>query len=290
MLGLSVGTRNQLTQPPITLCKLYKLTLGDGTIYRFTDHDRHIVVQGPTDTGVQTYQASEALLASAVENSSGSVAPNLDLRVMYVDGLTRNQMVSGLLDNARIIISITSWKNPSACVIPIHKGKLQRKDVDDKKQGTWGVKGLIKETDGLIVELFSEECRNQLGDIHCGVDLDGFTKTFTVDSVQSANQQFTAQFSETFPTGYFTIGYCQLDGDTYPIEILNDEALGSNKMRITLVVPKFEVIEVGMIGAAVAGCKKRLITDCLQKFNNILNYRGEPFNPTDNVATTGQVV
>lgn len=48
---------------------------------------------------------------------------------------------------------------------------------------------------------------------------------------------------------------------------------------ITLSLPMLLTVAVGNSFSIVAGCRKRLAEDCVAKFNNVLNFQGEPHLP-----------
>ena len=48
---------------------------------------------------------------------------------------------------------------------------------------------------------------------------------------------------------------------------------------ITLSLPMVQAIVVGDTFTVYPGCRKRLAEDCVGKFNNVLNFQGEPHLP-----------
>jgi uncharacterized phage protein (TIGR02218 family) len=45
------------------------------------------------------------------------------------------------------------------------------------------------------------------------------------------------------------------------------------------MLPMTRAIQVGDTYSLIPGCKKRFSTDCVAKFNNGVNFRGEPHVP-----------
>jgi uncharacterized phage protein (TIGR02218 family) len=46
--------------------------------------------------------------------------------------------------------------------------------------------------------------------------------------------------------------------------------------EITLMLPMLFEVQVGDTYEMIAGCRKRLLEDCKAKFDNVLNFQGEP--------------
>jgi len=58
--------------------------------------------------------------------------------------------------------------------------------------------------------------------------------------------------------------------------------------RIELYLPMAAIISAGDVAVITAGCANRLIEDCQQRFNNIWNFRGEPYIPGRDALVGGE--
>lgn len=100
------------------------------------------------------------------------------------------------------------------------------------------------------------------------------TSNRTVTAVTD-RQVFTSSGSE--PPDYYGEGIVTWN--------TGDNAGVSQKVRtfeagvFTLILPMVLDIQVGDTFTAIAGCRKRL-ADCRDKFDNVVNFQGEPHRPT----------
>lgn len=264
-----------ITGAPARYALLFTLRLTDDTTYLFTNFQRNITLPGVSPV---TYKASNAIEVSAIESTTGGIAQNAELKIFYVDNLERDQVLSGLMDDALFLIDLVDWSHPEAQSLRLMTGTLQRKSIADIKFGQWYVKGQLGKLDGLIGEIYSEECRNILGDANCGVDLTLFTEDFSVSTVLAGYEytRFTCSVTGAREAGFFTLGTASFGIGVQKFEILSDT--GTSTRTIILAVPRNQIISFGDTGKLIAGCDKRH-TSCLFKFDNIVRMRAEPFKP-----------
>jgi uncharacterized phage protein (TIGR02218 family) len=76
---------------------------------------------------------------------------------------------------------------------------------------------------------------------------------------------------------YFAAG--ELTWTSGPNNGLKGEVKTSAPGSVTLQLPPSWAPSVGDTFTAVAGCTKRAQEDCLTKFDNLINFRGEPHLP-----------
>ncbi len=117
---------------------------------------------------------------------------------------------------------------------------------------------------------FQATCPYRLGDVRCTVDLAPFTVTGTVGTVIS-QRQFSSDLTEA--DDWFALG-----------ELTWVTGLNADRSRrvryyadgsFTLAEPMIYAIAEGDTFDAIAGCRKRKLEDCRDKFDNILNYGGQ---------------
>jgi uncharacterized phage protein (TIGR02218 family) len=282
MRNVLTSLQARLEQSPLKLARLFRMTLLSGQIFRFTDHDLNIIL--PSDDS-NVYQASSAIQVAAIESTNGTVAVNTELTINYVNGFDRDAAVSGLYDNALFEVMLVSYDNPGDGTFLLMEGNLEQKSSNNRNVGSFNLKGIVNRIDGVLGEYYTADCRANLGDHRCNISLSTFTHAFTVDSVSSARTVFVADVAGvTSPSGTFTLGNLKFDGDTYAIEIVGDTYLGGNLREFTLAIPRFTDITLSDFGDAIRGCNKQLST-CLNTFNNIVNYRGEPFVPSQDATS-----
>ena len=127
--------------------------------------------------------------------------------------------------------------------------------------------------DKSVGEFFSETCRAELGDNRCQKNLKEYTYIGTVVSIVNRR---AIEGNHKIPNGkFFLNGIIKFNPTSstksYSARIINQ--IGN--YLYFLMPPPYE-IEVGCQFEVIAGCDKSFTT-CRDKFNNIANFRGEPF-------------
>ncbi|RME63899.1 MAG: DUF2163 domain-containing protein, partial [Alphaproteobacteria bacterium] len=125
-----------------------------------------------------------------------------------------------------------------------------------------------------VGEVYSPECRADLGDRRCRVALRDFTVSGDVTAVVDASRFTSAALSQ--PADWFRYG--TLRWHTGANAGLDFEIKRQPDSTVTLVAPPPGPMAVGDRFDITAGCDKRFST-CRDKFDNVLNFRGEPHVP-----------
>jgi uncharacterized phage protein (TIGR02218 family) len=166
-----------------------------------------------------------------------------------------------------------NYKNVSQGDINLRTGWLGEMKFS-KNKFVIEVRGLMQSLARGIGELYSPSCRTHFGDARCGVNIASYTFSGSVTSV--INNQVFVDSSRSEVEGYFNAGKITFtsganNGLAMEVKIFS-------KKTITLVMPMPYDIVVGNSFSLVAGCDKSF-TACAEKFNNAVNFRGEPHVP-----------
>ena len=250
-----------------TLATALKITREDATVFGFTTHD----VSDPVD-GV-TYSANPGLYVTDIVIAANAAVGNMELTTLH-DGtvFTTADILNGVWRNAAFIIFRYNWASLAD-------------GIDTLLSGTFGEATLRQNT--VVVELrdlrqylqqsvgdaSSKTCRARLGDARCAKVLTSFTYTGTLTGATS-NQVFrdSARAEEV---NWFDEGEITWTGganDGLSAKIKSHAADGT----FTLALPMYGTVAIGDTYSVVAGCRKRLAEDCVAKFDNVLNFVGEP--------------
>ena len=143
-----------------------------------------------------------------------------------------------------------------------------------KKSFTAEIQPLSSKTNNIIGKCYSENCRAEFGDQYCGVNKNDYIFAGEITSIEEVNSFIDLSINKDndwfsggilkFITGgninkKFTVTE-HIDGKIYLDSLFN------LKMNIG---DKYQII---------VGCDKS-ITTCVRKFNNAINFRGEPYIP-----------
>lgn len=276
MQPLSEDLAAHLEQEVTTLTTCWKITRSDETTYCFTDHDHNLIIDG------DTYLAASLMSPSAVTSQLNLAADSLELEGMLTDdGLREEDILAGRFDHASIVIFMVNYTDIAAGKLHLKRGLLGEVGL---KNGLFvaEIRGLSSVLQQTIGEVYTPTCRAKLGDGRCGVDLEDFTVTGTITAVEGAHA-FTDS-ARTEDNGYFTYGIITFSSGANAG--LSMEIREFSAGRFSLFLPMPHAVAVGDGYTAVAGCDKRFDT-CVARFENALNFRGEPHVPgTDKMMQT----
>lgn len=250
----------------------------DATVFAFTSAQTPALINGVR------YERSGFSLSDVVTASDMSVG-NLELSTID-DGehFSRAEIFGKVWDNASFLIFEYNRANPSGGKNPLVSGTFGQ-IVIQRGLIVVELRDLMQYMQQPIGEVSSKNCRNRLGDARCGVDLGPFTETGTLTSV-SSKQVFRdsarTEAEDWFGEGLFTFTSGACAGFTQKVKTYAADG------AFTLSLPMFSAVAVGDTYSVIAGCRKRHdrttanpagVSDCIDKFNNILRFRGEPHRP-----------
>jgi uncharacterized phage protein (TIGR02218 family) len=108
MKAVATALAAHLAGPVTTLATCWRITRADGVVFRFTDHDRGLVVEG------EVYEASAGYSRTAISNDAGMGVDNLDVEGVFdSDAVTEEELRAGLFDRADVRIFLVNWADPS---------------------------------------------------------------------------------------------------------------------------------------------------------------------------------
>lgn len=251
-----------------SLAVCWKLTLVGGTVMGFTDHTSDLTVSS------QLYKAATGFSPTSVETKDKFSVDNLDVAgILDAAAITEADIMAGKYDFAEIEIFMVNVTDLTQGIITHRRGWLGEVTLKNG-QFVAEVRGLAQKLSQNIVELYSPTCRAIFGDGRCKANLASYTVGGSVNTV-SSRQVFISN-SMTQAAGYFSGGeVVWLTGANAGRRMEIKEF--SNK-QFTLVLPMSNNVMVGDTFNAIAGCDKTIST-CIAKFNNAVNFRGEPYVP-----------
>lgn len=281
MRTLNSSLQARLDAGTTSLCHVLTITRKDGTILRFTDRDVDLTISS------NVYTASNSLQVSAITTTANNGIQSTNCGVIFDStGITEEDAIRGLYDNARVVFGIADWAYPSYGIITLLTGTLSTFEVTDKLKGSFECRGILTTADARIGEYYSPNCRADLGDARCGVDLAAITTTGTVTSAPTANR-VVAELVDNPTDGYYSFGvltWTSGDNDGFSIEITNQYAVSGTEDMLYMSLAMPYDVQVGDTFELVPGCDKRLTT-CITKFSNAANFRGEPYAPLNDFPT-----
>ncbi|WP_236225544.1 DUF2163 domain-containing protein [Pseudomonas pseudonitroreducens] len=269
-----------------------RIVAENGTIVRLAAY--------PTDLAMSNgvvYPSESGYEFSGLDATDSMSPSSVDLTGIMNHGISREQLVTGVFDNARCYIFATSWKAPIEDEEPLGVmilGKTTLTDdaykaemmsiVDALNQSVGAVftaqcpYTLFDQTlDGRIIASTRSRCTGprsnpdgpDINDYKVSGSVTGVTSqyTFTDSSRAEADDWFTAG-QVMFTTG--------LNAGLKPQQIKSSTSAGV----ITTHEPFPYAIAPGDTYVMIPGCRKRRTEDCVGKYGNGPNFGGQPDMPT----------
>lgn len=257
--------------------RCWDLTRRDGTHFRFTDHDRPLILaDGFTYTPTKGVTATAVRRQSALEDSNASISG-----VITSDVITYDDLSFGLYREAQVDEYVVDWLYPF--VDPAHHQRYWIIETswngEDWEAQTSSLPFWLRMNVGGVV---TRNCRAELGDSLCKVDLASFQVADDVTTIVTQRVTFTASMS-FFADNYWRGGkIVWLTGsNSGHISEIKSSVGATDTFELFLKTPKDITVADDFL--MVPGCDFTRAT-CTSKFSNLDNYRGYPFVPgTDKI-------
>ncbi len=274
MKTISTALAAHIAGEVTTLATCLKLTRRDNTVFGFTDHDAPVMFEGVT------YAPTSGFTPSAVASAASLAVDNVEIEgVLSSDVIREQDLRAGLYDFAEIDMFLINYQDTTQGTLHLKTGWMGEVTVRSG-QFTAEVRGLSQRLSQTTGELFSASCRAQLGDNRCTVNLTAHTVTGTLTTIiHSAFDMVDS--ARTEPSGVFTFGLLTFTSGAnagLQMEVKEHAATAGVGGRFTLAMPMPYPMAIGDAYSLTKGCDKTLDT-CFARFNNVVNFRGEPFVP-----------
>ena len=255
----------------IALC--WRLERRDGVALGFTTHDRDLEIGG------LVYRAAPGMLPSAVSLSDGFDADSLDVGgALTSRAISAADLGAGRWDGATVKLFMTDWEAPGVETFALARGELGEVSVkgDAFEAELRGPAALL---DAPVVEQTSPECRAELGDKRCRVDMAARTMLTRIAAIVD---EHSVEVEAAAAAGAYAGGRLRWIGGAN--SGLDSLVLGSADGLLTLAEPLPFAPAAGDLVEIREGCDKMLAT-CSGRFGNAVNFRGEPHLPGIDLLT-----
>lgn len=268
----------------------------NGTVLRFAAH--------PTDlrmSNAEVYLTGTGYEFSGLSTTAGFSATSQDFTGFVssaIGMLSREQVASGVWDNAKAYVFATSWFAPIEDEEPCAAFIFGKADLVDERYKIEFM-GLVDALSQSVGYSYSPTCQNVFLDRFLGEptklpwsrssctgprsapdgpDYDTLLVTGTVTSV--TDQYYIADSARTEVDDYFGAGAIRfITGANAGLKPLVIKAYSQTGGVIFTQEAWFYLPEVGDQYEMIPGCRKRLTEDCVGKWSNALNLRGHPHIP-----------
>jgi len=278
--------KNHLAEDLTTVATCWRIARVDGVEFFFTDHDVDLTIDD------DVYEASSGMMPSALSQNKTLAVDNMEV-VAFLESLKIDEadLVAGLFDYAQVDIFVVNYADLTMGVLYlVMTWKLGAVEIRDNTfRGE--IRGITQQLSQNIVDIYSPDCRADLGDSSCGVDLVDSAETFwTTGAVTVATDR--RNFTDAGQIQASGVGDIYQFGKLVWMEPSSGDSFTGNNALFEMEIKKFDpdtgefelfesmpyAIEVGDEYTITQGCDKSKAT-CRDRFNNVVNFRGEPFIP-----------
>ena len=272
----------------------------DGTILGFTTHDQNIVYDAGADPvpdadGAITYEAFTGFTPSASAGKSDLAVDNIEFTGFFEsESIVEEDIRAGLFDGASISVRIVNWADLTMLSVLLRSGTLGVVKMQNGKF-TAEIRGLSYKLTTVLGSLYGPVCRAVFGSGLNGIDLNSqwlckidvtlYRQNGSVASAADAThitpnagllQVGSATPTDPAPAGWFDDGYIKFTSG-----VLNGfgfEIKSWDGTTLWLYYPMPFPPAASDTFSIEPGCN-HTIFDCLNKYNNVVNFRGEPAIP-----------
>jgi uncharacterized phage protein (TIGR02218 family) len=294
MKSCSTALQTHLSGGQTTLAWLWKIKRVDGTILGFTTLDVDLTyTDGDGDT--VTYLHSTGFTGSAAAGKSDLSVDNMEVMgFLNSSSLQEGALRAGLYDGATIEIRVVNWNDLTMGDLPVRSGTLGRVKM---KNGlfTAELRGLAYRLSTILGSTYGPICRSTFGsglngiDVGtqwpCMVDVTAYQQTGSISSVASATQIVPTSgllmVGSPTPTaaagsGWFNDGVIKFTSGVLNGQIFEIKSWDGTTLTFFLPLPQQPAASDSF--TIEPGCN-HLLSDCRDKFNNVVNRHAEDFIP-----------
>ncbi|MFK0204216.1 DUF2163 domain-containing protein [Agrobacterium sp. NPDC090283] len=272
MKTIPADLAGHLRQDATTTCHCWKVTLKDGVVIGFTDHDQAISFAGTSYLAASGFMASDSDGETGLGAGAGEVTGGFSN-----EAIAEGDLAAGRFDGARVELFLVNWQAPEQHVL------LNGREIGEVTRAGGSFRAELRSLAHRLGQpqgrVYGRRCDAALGDRRCGVDLARFTHHGSVTAVGAPGDLFVSGL-DAFADGYFSRGKLHfltglLAGKGFDLDG-HARRDGGVLLSFWLMPEQMPLPEDRF--SVTAGCDKSFAT-CREKFTNHPNFRGFPHLP-----------
>ncbi|MBO0134563.1 DUF2163 domain-containing protein [Agrobacterium burrii] len=272
MKTIPVALATHLKGDATTTCHCWKVTLKDGAVIGFTDHDETLSFAGTDYLAASGFGASDSDSETGLGASAGEVAGGFSS-----EAISESDLAAGRFDGARVALYLVNWQAPDEYVL------LSMREIGEVTRAGGAFRAELRSLAHRLGQaqgrIYGRRCDAGLGDRRCGVDLSRFTGNGRVVAVDAAGNLLVSGL-DAFTDGFFSRGKLRflsgaLAGKSFD---LDGHARRDGGTILSFWLAPEHMPSPGDGFSVTAGCDKSFAS-CKAKFTNHLNFRGFPHLP-----------
>lgn len=271
---------NHLQGQVTTVCELLRLRLLDGRLFGITSLDTDLFYDNMWWRAITGFDSSIIKTDTdlSVDNSEAIM---LLFETLHLEGLTIDEVASGVLDDARYEFFLINYEDLSQALL-LDAGDVGEVNVKNKRVATLELLSFAVRLRQVIGGVDSVRCRAVFGSppssqLGCGVNADLLWKNATVTGVGDERRRIFADSSIPLATVPLTGRVQFTSGRNRSPRLYQVEGYSSTSGTVALIESTPYDIQVGDTFKIRPDCNK-LPDDC-KRYLNFINYKGEPYIP-----------
>lgn len=267
MRKISNKLKKILKEEVTTLAFCIKFSLKNGEVLGFTNGSNDLVIDGIT------YLANSGFNASALEINSALTADNIDIEAVIDNKIIKEEDIdNGRFDFADITFFLIDQENDGEQII-LKQGYISEITRSNNKFYA-AIKGVTQKLKHNSTNTYSPLCRVKFAGKECGLDLK--TYSFRGEVTEVISKKEFIDYLRYEEAGYFNNGIITFLSGNNKNHMMEVKNYSNSVIKLVMDLPYD--IEIGDEYEITAGCLKDL-NSCISKFNNAINFRGEPHIP-----------
>ncbi len=258
-----MSVAESLAQPLSTLAFCWRLERRDGVTIGLTSHDRDLWIGG------LRYRAAPGMTPSAIRAGIGLEPDGLEIEgALSADAIAADDLATGRWDGAALTLSLTQWEAPGEMWLELARGTIggvERRGAAFAAELT----GAAAVLDAPVAPVTTPDCRAELGDRDCRVDLARRRRIATVSAVEGERVTLAGPPLVAGVHAFGTVRWMSGAATGIAQAVIDNDAGG-------LWLSDGAAGAAGDLVLLTEGCDKRLAT-CAARFGNVANFRGEPW-------------
>lgn len=241
-----------------------RMQMSAGKLLCFTDSDMDVFYEN------ERYRAGGYFTPNSVVSSNELSEDNFSISgIIDGDLITKKAITSGDFSNSYIELFVI--KNNKKNILKT--GWIGDISYNDNKF-TASINSLSSKTNNLIGKCYSPNCRAEFADRYCKLNKGNYSFSGEVTALIDSYSFIDSSRNE--PNDYFSQGVLEFisgqnKGKKYNI-------FSFQRHQISIDSTTIQEIKIGDSYIVTAGCNKSL-HECINKFSNAVNFRGEPYIP-----------
>lgn len=254
-----------------TVATFWRVYRRDGVLLAFTSHDRDLIFEAIAHRAAPGMVPAAIRLTATISDDSAEVEGALSH-----DSISAEDLAAGLFDEAAIEIGAVDWQQLESHILYVGRvGPIEH----DQLVFSAALRSAKHVLDRDLVPRTSPTCRSEFCGPGCGLSAARFTSSCRLSEVDLDGN--SVRFAGLDPARYLDGALRFLAG---PQIGLTFSIVGTSGEWLCLDRPLSSALEPGILGRLREGCDHTIST-CASRFQNAVNFRGEPFLPGNDLLT-----